>query len=173
MALLAAGLAILFLSLRPTGQAATPPTTTTNREAHLERLRAEAIEVARNYFPRKDEAEARGDPSLLDGMFVPNSKLQAALTEQIEKMRAKGEVLETRSRTEQVEIVSLDETRAQVRFVNVLLYSVLKDINTGQVKKEYETGKQGTWHLFLVRMDDRWLIEGLTSEETLRKEGRL
>jgi hypothetical protein len=136
------------------------PTTTLDQVARMDRLRAEAIQAAETYFPRKDAAESAGDPSLLDGIFVPGSELQAAIAKKINDYKARGEILETTSRTEDVEILTLDHSRAQVRVVNILTSSVRRDIKTRQIKERYKLGK-GTWLLYLARVDGRWLVDGL------------
>jgi hypothetical protein len=167
--LLTASVLVLVFGRDSGGQAAAP-TTTLSQEQELAKLRAEAVEAAQTYFPRKDAAEAAGDPSMLDGMFLPGSNLAAALKKQIADRRAKGEIQETQNRTEQIEILALDQTMAEVRFVNVVLSSAIKDINTGEVKQRFGTGHR-TWRLFLTRAGDRWLVRRLTSEETVLQEG--
>jgi hypothetical protein len=167
--LLTASVLVLLFGRDSGGQAAAP-TTTLSREQELAKLRAEAVEAAQTYFPRKDAAEAAGDPSMLDGMFVSGSDLEAELKKRIVERRARGEVQETQSRTENVEVVKLDSSKAQVRFTNVVLSSSINYADTGEVKQRFGTGK-GTWRLYLVRAGDRWLVEGLTPEGLPAEEG--
>jgi len=167
--LLTASVLVLVFGRDSGGQAAAP-TTTLSREQELAKLRAEAVQAAQTYFPRQDAAEAAGDPNMLDGMFVSGSDLEAELKKRIVERRARGEVQETKSRTEQVEVVKLDPTKAQVRLVNIITSSVTKDLATGKVKERFRTGK-GTWRLYLARIGDRWLVEGLGSEGRTGKDG--
>jgi hypothetical protein len=154
------GAAVLVFTLGRDAGGKPTPTSTTSRAQHLAQLRAEAEQAAQTYFQRKDGAEAVGDPSKLEGIFTPNNVLQAALAKRIDERRRRGEVQVTESRTEQIEILSLDEAQAQVRFVNVTTKASINDIATGRVKERFELG-QGTWLLYLRRVGGRWLVDGL------------
>ena len=157
--------ALVLIFGRDSGGQPAPPTTTLTRDQQLARLRAEAVKAAEDYFPEQDRAQAAGDPNLLNGIFVPGSKLEAALKKEIIDRRAKGEVQETQSRTEQIEVLSLDEAKAEVRFVNVVLGGAVKDATTGKVKQTFRTG-QRTWRLYLTRIGDRWLVQRLDTDES-------
>ena len=170
LAVVLLGAAVLVFTMGRNAGGKPSPTTTTSRAQHLAQLRAEAEEAAQTYFPRKDAAEAAGDPSKLEGIFTPNSPLQAALAKRIEEYRRRGEVQVTESRTEQVQILSLDEAKAQVRFVNVLVSSSTNDSKTGRVKERFALGS-GTWRLYLRRIGNKWLVDGLVAERK-PKDGR-
>ena len=163
MLLLGAAALVITLSHDAGGQP--PPTSTTSRAQHLAQLRAEAVAFAETFFNRDDAAAAAGDPRMIDDIYVPGTNLSKAVKKQIADRRAHGVVHVTKSHTEQVEVLSVDETKAEVRFLTIITDSVVKDIRTGKVTHRFGTG-QRMWRLRLARIGGRWLVNALLADDS-------
>jgi hypothetical protein len=134
-------------------------------------LRTEALEAASTFFPRQQRAYAAGDIRLLDGIFVPGSLYEQDIQIDIKKWLARGELIDKKSRTTDVELVSLDAQKAQVRFTYAIVGGATRDAKTKKVKVRYARSKEIVWRIFLVRVNGRWLVDGLETEESVLKGG--
>jgi hypothetical protein len=164
---------VAILLIRGPGSDDLPPATTVSEAQELARLRAEALEAARTFYPRKDRAYAKGDIKLLEGIFVPGGEYERAVKQEIEDFVAKGDLVDTQSEASELRIVTLDRERAQIQFTNTVVKGSIKDAKTGRVKSTYGRGDPLTFRIYLVRLNDRWLVDALDTEDELRERGEL
>jgi len=159
---------VAILLVRGDGEAAvTPPPP----QEDIATLRAEVIEAVATFFPRQQRAYAAGDVRLLDGIFVPGSLYEQDIQADIKKWLARGELIDKQSRTTDVELVSLDAQKAQLRFTYAIVGGATRDAKTRKVKARYPRTKEIVWRIFLVRADGKWLVDGLETEESVLKGG--
>jgi hypothetical protein len=140
--------------------------TTASQAQEMEKLRVEALQAASAFFPAQDQAFARQDFGLLRPLMVANNPLAKTLETQIADQKARGEIHDTRSRTENPVVVQLDQAKAQIRLMNIVTGGSIRDAVTGKVKQQFQGG-QREWRVYLKRTDSTWLIEGLYPEDKL------
>jgi hypothetical protein len=124
----------------------------------LQRLSAEAAAAAVNLFKKQDEADAAGDTSVLDGLYVPGSQLEVVQKDFIRNRAAAGEISEPRTETSGVEVERVDRGQATVLITHEVIEVKVRDIKTRKLKRtEVGVGPTG-YRIGFRRLDNRWLV---------------
>jgi hypothetical protein len=96
------------------------------------KLKAEAGAAAENLFNRIDEAYSTGNPALLDGVYLPNSKIAETQRGFIRDEVARGEVRVAKARSTDVRVESIDRLAARVTLVRTITQVEVRDAKTGR-----------------------------------------
>jgi hypothetical protein len=162
------GVVLALVLLRdPAGgsPSASPPTQPVPTRPDMAQLRAEAAAAAETLFKKIDEADATGNPAVLDGLYTEGANsLENAQKEAVRKRSAQGVVSVRQSRTVDVRVEELTPDLAKVRLTWEVPFSEIRDAKTRKLVER----KPGTVTPVLVvfeRIEGRWLAAQLRIEE--------
>jgi hypothetical protein len=163
--LLGVVLALVLLRDPAGGSPSAPSQTTVPTRPDMAQLRAEAAAAAETLFRKIDEADATGNPAVLDGLYTEGAKALAdGQKKAVADRAAQGLVTITRSRVTDVQVEELTPQIAKVRLSWEILSSEIREKGTGKVRQR---GSRSTTAIQLVleRIDNRWLVGQLTIED--------
>jgi hypothetical protein len=163
------GVVLALVLLRdPAGgsPSASPPTqTTVPTGPDMNQLRAEAAAAAENLVRKVDEADATGNPAVLDGLYTEGAKaVEDGQKQAVRKRLEQGLVSVRHSQVTDLRVEELSPDVATVRLTREVPFSELRDAKT---KKLVERRPGSVTPLLLVfeRINGRWLVAKSRIEE--------
>jgi hypothetical protein len=161
------GVVLALVLLRdPAGgsPSASPPTQPVPTRPDMDQLRAEATAAAETLFKKIDEADASGNPAVLDGLYTEGAKnVEDGQKKAVADRAAQGLITVRQSRVTDVQVEELTPQLAKVRLTWEILRGEIREKDSGKVR--YRGPKSATpVRLVLERIDNRWLVGRLTLE---------
>ncbi len=155
---LLAGAALVFaLTRNPAGGSPPPQTLVTNED--LAKLRAEAAAAARNLFARIDEADATGNPAVLDGLYTEGAKaLEESQKKGTRDRLERGVVSVKRSRVSNVRVTDVTPRTAVVHLDYQVLSAEIREAKSKKLIERQAGGAVTPIVVSLERIDDHWLV---------------
>ena len=155
---------VVVLLVRGPGEPDGPRAGAAAEEQELARLRAEAAAAAENFWARVERASETNDVSLLDGIYAPgNDRIEEGQKRVVRQQIARHEVETADIRVSNVRVLEVDRMRARVLVDRTVSGGVIKDSRTGKVKYRSRNRLTREFSMVLVRVDGRWLVQGLDS----------
>jgi hypothetical protein len=159
------GVVLALVLLRdPAGgsPSASPPTQPVPTRPDMAQLRAEAAAAAEHLFRKIDEADATGNPAVLDGLYTEGAKaVEDGQKQAVRKRLEQGLVSVRHSRVTDLRVEELTTDIARVRLTWKVLTVEIRDAKTKRLI-ERQPANQTPVLLLLERIDGRWLVGQLT-----------
>jgi hypothetical protein len=153
---------VLALVLLRDDAGGSPPPQTIPTPADMDKLRAEAAAAAENLVRTIDQADATGNPELLDGLYTEGAaSIADGQKKFIRDRTAQGLVSVKRSRITDVRVEEVTPSTATVRLVHTVISGELRDRKTGRLV-ERKPASVTPLLLGLERIDGRWLVSAVT-----------
>jgi hypothetical protein len=159
------GVVLALVLLRdPAGGSPSTPTQPVPTRPDMDQLRAEATAAAETLFKKIDEADATGNPAVLDGLYTEGAKnVEDGQKKAVADRAAQGLITVRQSRVTDVQVEELTPQLAKVRLTWEILRGEIREKDSGKVR--YRGPKSATpVRLVLERIDNRWLVGRLTLE---------
>jgi hypothetical protein len=163
------GVVLALVLLRdPAGgsPSASPPTQPVPTRPDMDQLRAEAAAAAETLFRKIDEADATGNPAVLDGLYTEGAKaVEEGQKKSTRDRLAQGVVSVKRTRISDVRVDELTMDRALVRLKYQIVSADIRDAKTKKLVERQGSGPLNAVVLDLERIDGRWLVGRVNIED--------
>jgi hypothetical protein len=162
--LLLAGATLAVVLTRDPGGASPPPQTLVTTEG-LAKLRTEAEAAARNLFAKIDEADATGNPAVLDGLYTEGAKaLKDGQKKAVTNRAAQGYVSVKNSQVSQVQADEVTPVTAVVHLTYQVFRADIRDAKTNKLIERQPGGKPTLFVVRFERINGKWLVARLNIE---------
>jgi hypothetical protein len=154
---------VAVLLVRGPDEPGVPPATASAADA-VEQARAGAIAASERFWAKLEQASATNNEDLLDGLYVPGSKVEASQRQVVQGQIERNETSHVNSRTLHVVARDVTTTRAVVVVTRRSEGGEIRDATTKRVKFKDPGRLTSVYTMIFTKSGGSWLLETLTAE---------